>query len=138
MDIMVDEVDARAQLGITPAIVVLCWCVLLPSIVISLGVLVNITCLWKRTIRMAHAEATALAQQKQVDAARGAKTNQNCVAKMFSALQCVYDNLSYHTGIQGTWFYRMLWASEVIEVVFQILAVEVKGRWEVRREVEGA
>ena len=130
MDIMVDEDDVRPQLGITPVIIVLCWCVLLPSFVIGLGVLVNITCLWKRTIRMAHAEAAALAQQNQVDAARRAKTNQNCAAKTFSALQCVYrflyDNLSYHTGIQGTSFYRMLWASEVIEVVFQILAVEVK------------
>ena len=126
MDIMVDEDDVRGQLGITPVMIVLCWCVLLPSFVIGLGVLVNITCLWKRTIRMAHAEAAALAQQKQVDAARRTKTNQSCAAEIFSALQCVYDNLSYHTGIQGTSFYRMLWASEVIEVIFQILAVEVK------------
>ena len=115
MDELVGESNARDWVGVTPNVVVACYIILVPTMLYMVYILVSITCRWKATIRQARKDASA-----SVDIA-SLKGDYFIVA--------VVKWFVYTVGIYSPYFYLCLFASEITEFIFQVLALQVRRKW---------
>lgn len=87
------------------------WIMCVPVMLFNVFVLVQITCLWRRTVRDAVAS-----DKKMFEATSG------------SAIMAVYDFYDYFSGPHSPYFFVITFVSECSEFFFQCLAVEQLSR----------
>ena len=106
LDVLVDEPDSRGWLNLSTYIQIFTWILLVPAILYGLFVIGQITCCENRV---------AEAAMKDANLSRKAAKN-ICVA--------LYRWFSFYSGPHSRWYLHLLLSLEVVEIVFQILAVE--------------
>ena len=125
MDILMDNGDDIRQYVRVPSLVqITVGVVLVFSFAGALLVIVNLTCCRRRTIKDAQADAAKLARTDALDELDKDTSGQSKL-KIIAFFKAAYDAFDYHTGTQSPYFYRAMWASEVVEIFFQILAIDV-------------
>ena len=128
MDILMDtEDDIRQFVRVTLLVQIIVGIVLVPSFAGALLVIVNLTCCRRRTIKDTQANTAKLARTDALDELDKDESGQNKL-KIIAFFKAAYDAFDYHTGTQSPYFYRAMWASEVVEIFFQILAIDVSLR----------
>ena len=112
MDELVGEPNAREWVGVTSNVVVACFVVLVPTMLYMVYILVSITCRWKATIRQARKDASA---SVDITSLKG---------DVF--IVAVVKWFVYIVGLYSPYFYLCLFASEITEFIFQVLALQVR------------
>lgn len=135
-----DGAGARPWAQVTVPVQIMAGIVLVPSIILVLYTLASVTCWWKQTARDAQAEALALAKEEDHCQTNGVTGNGGGAGgaaerqdkKLTSGKVGVLERINvlraaivYYTGPQSRYFYRVLYVSEVSDIVFQMLAIHV-------------
>ena len=117
IDLMVDEENVRAFVGVTLLVQIIAGLLLVPAMLLALWGLVGLTCLWRRTVREAQEENEA----HDVLKAR------SLVATVFNFVMFVFSPASSH-------FFVVMFLLEAKESIVQALAVEQMSRAGIGRE----
>ena len=111
IDVLVDESDARSWLGVTTEIRVFAGLVLVPAAVLCLRAIIQISCCWKRTLRLA----------QRTDAVRS-------VVESKSLALTAWHFIWFVLSPESSYYFIVIELLEIKEFVFQALALEQMSR----------